>query len=362
MIESISAWGGKTSLSISAGMPALAHRGGAPAHFATTPIEGVAQLEASKFDLIAVSSIGPAVLDAAALTLIIARLAPGGAAEIHEVVLAAPGGAPLGTSSRVSALRDADALRKAALFSGLTTTGAASAPAPLPAALVPTVTAALFPAVAASAADGSAQAADALTALGAQLAPRLAVATVSFTRPSFAAGASFSLKDRKMVATPAPPPVAAPPPAAASAWAALGSGGGAELMDEDSLLAEEDRAKKVAMTQMDCGVDNGTGKRKACKNCSCGLAELLENEDGNGEPVAPKSQCGSCGLGDAFRCEGCPHRGKPAFASSEEIKLAESMLKGELAQGSVGTAAVGKLAAAQPGGAVKLGLDDMDDF
>ena len=76
MIESISAWGGKTSLSISAGMPALAHRGGAPAHFATTPIEGVAQLEASKFDLIAVSSIGPAVLDAAALTLIIARLAP----------------------------------------------------------------------------------------------------------------------------------------------------------------------------------------------------------------------------------------------------------------------------------------------
>ena len=30
---------------------------------------------------------------------------------------------------------------------------------------------------------------------------------------------------------------------------------------------------------------------------------------------------------DAFRCEGCPHRGKPAFEPGDELKLAESMMK-----------------------------------
>ena len=61
-----------------------------------------------------------------------------------------------------------------------------------------------------------------------------------------------------------------------------------DLIDEDDLLDEEDMAKPDQATLRVCGT---TGKRKACKGCSCGLAEEIS---GGGE-VTKKSVTSSCG-------------------------------------------------------------------
>ncbi|EAU84532.1 anamorsin domain-containing protein [Coprinopsis cinerea okayama7 len=121
-------------------------------------------------------------------------------------------------------------------------------------------------------------------------------------------------------------------------------------IDADALLTAEDKARPVPTC---APVDRSAPRRKkACKNCSCGLAELEEEEKRNAPVVvidssidgeggakavdkaererlleaaknAPKatSSCGSCFLGDAFRCAGCPYLGLPAFKPGEKVEI-----------------------------------------
>jgi hypothetical protein len=104
-----------------------------------------------------------------------------------------------------------------------------------------------------------------------------------------------------------------------------------DIMDESDLLDEKDKIKPdmvAVRAQFDCGT--GTSGGKACKNCTCGRAE----QEAQGQTATRKkltldmlenpgaeSSCGSCGLGDAFRCAGCPYRGLPAFKPGEKILL-----------------------------------------
>ena len=122
-----------------------------------------------------------------------------------------------------------------------------------------------------------------------------------------------------------------------------------DKIDPESLLTEADKTRPVPTCEP---VDSRAPRRKrACKGCTCGLAELEEEErktgkvvllDGsqNGETMvvsrsekerlldaakkAPKatSSCGNCSLGDAFRCASCPYLGM----SIEENILSLSLL------------------------------------
>lgn len=66
-----------------------------------------------------------------------------------------------------------------------------------------------------------------------------------------------------------------------------------EMIDADELLDEEDKQKPTSESLRVCST---TGKRKACKDCSCGLADELEAE-AKGASIDPnptqKSSCGS---------------------------------------------------------------------
>jgi len=95
----------------------------------------------------------------------------------------------------------------------------------------------------------------------------------------------------------------------------------AELIDdEDALLEKEDLAKPDKV--YDCGPGKG-GKKKACKDCSCGLAEELDQgKTPKKKSLEQASSCGSCYLGDAFRCASCPYTGLPAFKPGEKISIA----------------------------------------
>lgn len=116
------------------------------------------------------------------------------------------------------------------------------------------------------------------------------------------------------------------------------------LIDEDDLLDPSDLVFPVPKPDI-CG-PQVVQKRKRCKNCSCGLAELqtdvtekmnqmtirlldereLEEVNFKNSNIAI-SNCGNCYLGDAFRCSKCPYFGLPAFKPGEKVELKLSDLE-----------------------------------
>ncbi|VDC07310.1 unnamed protein product [Peniophora sp. CBMAI 1063] len=151
-------------------------------------------------------------------------------------------------------------------------------------------------------------------------------------KPSHAPGAALSLKARKSASKKALWTLSAP---------------GTPTIDPDALLTEADRARPAGCEP---AVRGAPRRKRACKGCTCGLAELEEEErksapvvllDGQIDGVAravqgeekerllaaakaaPKatSSCGSCFLGDAFRCASCPYLGLPAFKPGEKVEI-----------------------------------------
>ena len=106
-----------------------------------------------------------------------------------------------------------------------------------------------------------------------------------------------------------------------------------DIIDENELLNDGIIITKRGDAN-GCG-DSGPGipgKKRACANCSCGLAEEEANEISSAnkektidEKIAKSSSCGGCAKGDAFRCAGCPFLGKPAFEPGQEKKMILAM-------------------------------------
>jgi len=128
-----------------------------------------------------------------------------------------------------------------------------------------------------------------------------------------------------------------------SAWdaaAAAADGDGEEeeaTIDEDALLAGDgvEPSKIVLDSEGKAAAVACPPTKSACKDCSCGRAEREAANGGKAEEAPkltkemldnPQSNCGSCGLGDAFRCGGCPYRGLPAFQPGKKIELPADFL------------------------------------
>ncbi|XP_051978953.1 anamorsin-like [Xyrauchen texanus] len=150
---------------------------------------------------------------------------------------------------------------------------------------------------------------------------------MSASKPNFEVGSSTQLKlsfGKKTATTEKP----ALDPGTAKMWTLSANDmddDNVDLVDSDALLDAEDLKKPdPSSLKASCG-DDSKKKKKACKNCTCGLAEELEQENKVTQKASlPKSACGSCYLGDAFRCASCPYLGMPAFKPGGKVLLANT--------------------------------------
>ncbi|KAG2180122.1 hypothetical protein INT43_003910 [Umbelopsis isabellina] len=170
-----------------------------------------------------------------------------------------------------------------------------------------------------------------------RLSGKFGTVTIVAKKPAYEVGKKFALNFKKT-------------PAKAEdkkkVWTiAMSDDADAELEDEDLLLDEEDKVKpnKETLTRPDdCELTDG--RRKACKNCTCGRADMMDEEDSTNvvtldmmdeaeddeivevDPTPKKvGGCGSCALGDAFRCSTCPYLGMPAFQEGERVTISSGM-------------------------------------
>ncbi|KAM3609846.1 uncharacterized protein V6R79_021290 [Siganus canaliculatus] len=182
-----------------------------------------------------------------------------------------------------------------------------------------------------SKAELSAEALSSLRAATAYEGNTLSRVRISSSKPNFEVGSSSQIKLSFGKKTPKPAEKPTLDPSVVKMWTLSANDmndDDVDLLDSDALLDEEDLKKPepASLKTPTCGEGAGK-KKKACKNCTCGLAEELEEESkGKQKTNLPKSACGSCYLGDAFRCASCPYLGMPAFKPGEKIILDNNTL------------------------------------
>ncbi|XP_060932685.1 anamorsin [Limanda limanda] len=154
---------------------------------------------------------------------------------------------------------------------------------------------------------------------------------ISASKPSYEVGSSSQIKLSFGKKTPKPAEKPALDPNTVKMWTLSANDmndDDVDMLDSDALLDEDDLKKPdpASLRAPSCG-EGAEKKKKACKNCTCGLAEELDQESkGQQKTDLPKSACGSCYLGDAFRCASCPYMGMPAFKPGQKIVLDNTSL------------------------------------